>query len=200
MKRILLFLMIGGVGVASIFGYLRYRALAVAQAQTTITDAPATLAVTRGTVQQTVAAPGALVGTREVALGLPVGGRIAELRVRPGEQVQAGTVLATLDPGDLQQEADQLQAEYLQAQLSYSQTIQGPDPAAVQAAQASLISCSKRNAPIRPPQIARRRSWRRRRPPTTVTPPKPPTMPPLPIPNPARCSAPRRKLPRLRRN
>lgn len=141
MKRtIFLVLLIGGIGVAGVAGYLRYHALASTQAQAALVHTPATVTVTRGTVQQTVSAPGTVIGTREVALGLPIAGRIAELYVRPGERVQAGTVLAMLDPGELQREADQRHADYLQAQLSYSQTVQGPDAAKVQAAEAALIS------------------------------------------------------------
>lgn len=59
---------------------------------------PVTVPVTRGAVQQTVTAPGQLVGTREVILGLKVEGQLAELKVQPGSTVQQGEVLATLDP------------------------------------------------------------------------------------------------------
>ncbi len=58
---------------------------------------PATVAVSRGNVQQTVVAPGMSVGTREVALGLGAGGRLAAVNVRPGSVVSAGDVLARLD-------------------------------------------------------------------------------------------------------
>lgn len=153
MKRIILFLILVGIVVAALFGYLRYREFAT-RAQAAEIEAPTTLPVTRGTVQQTVAAPGALVNTREVALALPVGGRIDKIHVRPGEWVTAGTVLASLDTTELQREADQRKADYLQAQLSYSQTVQGPDAAAVQAAEATLISArAAYTALLAPPSV-----------------------------------------------
>ena len=59
--------------------------------------APVTVAVTRGDVQQTVVAPGRAVGTKEVVLGMRVGGQLEELNVRPGSVVDARDVLARLD-------------------------------------------------------------------------------------------------------
>ncbi len=59
---------------------------------------PPTVPVTRGDVQQTVIAPGQLVGTGETVLGADVSGRLAEINVRPGDVVRKGDVLARLDP------------------------------------------------------------------------------------------------------
>ena len=49
-----------------------------------VTQAPATVAVTRGGVQQTVIAPGRVMGTREVMLAMGAGGQLDEIYVRPG--------------------------------------------------------------------------------------------------------------------
>ena len=121
-------------------GYLGYRSVVTAQGQAEAPQAPATIPVTRGTIQQTVSAPGTLAGTREALLNLPVSGQVLEIAVRVGERVAAGATLIELDTAELEENEQQQRLTYLQAQLTYSQTIQGPDPADVQAAQAALIS------------------------------------------------------------
>ena len=60
-------------------------------------EAPITVGVSRGRVQQTVVAPGQVVGTREVVLSMDVGGRLATISVRPGSEVNACDVLAQLE-------------------------------------------------------------------------------------------------------
>jgi hypothetical protein len=60
-------------------------------------DPRATVEVTRGSVQQTVTAPGQIVSVRQATLALDVGGRLAEVNVQPGHAVQAGDVLAQLN-------------------------------------------------------------------------------------------------------
>lgn len=77
-------------------------------------QAPVTVPVTEGDVQQTVTAPGQLVGTQEKLLGLKVEGQLAEITVRPGSLVQAGETLARLDP-------EPLQLKLVEAQLKLSQ-------------------------------------------------------------------------------
>lgn len=96
MKRfgITVFILLAVV-LVSIAGYLGARSTQ-AEARPTV-QAPTTVKVTRGDVQQTVTAPGQLVGTRHFFLVLDVSGKLVELRVRPGERVQAGDVLAQLD-------------------------------------------------------------------------------------------------------
>lgn len=64
---------------------------------------PVTVPVSRGLVQQTVTAPGQVVGVREMVVGPAVAGRLAEITVQPGEQVQVGQMLATLDPTPLKE-------------------------------------------------------------------------------------------------
>ena len=65
--------------------------------------APATVEVTRGGVQQTVVAPGLVVGTREVMLGMDTGGRLAAISIRPGSAVEPCDELARLDTEPLQE-------------------------------------------------------------------------------------------------
>ncbi len=61
---------------------------------------PATIAVSRGDVQQTVDAPGHLVSTREVLLATAASGPLAKLNVQAGQAVSGGQVLATLGNED----------------------------------------------------------------------------------------------------
>jgi multidrug efflux pump subunit AcrA (membrane-fusion protein) len=57
---------------------------------------PPTVTVERGTVEDTIIAPGQLEGMREQVLAADVGGTVAELLVRPGDRVVAGQVVAQL--------------------------------------------------------------------------------------------------------
>jgi HlyD family secretion protein len=56
--------------------------------------APTTIAVEIGDVVQSVDAPGRLVATKEVLLGMGVSGPLKEIFIEPGEHVEAGQLLA----------------------------------------------------------------------------------------------------------
>jgi trimeric autotransporter adhesin len=84
--------------------------------------APTTVAVSRGDVSLTVAAPGRVVGTRTETLAAPVPGRLASLNVRPGSVVQAGDVIATVDTADLERAVEQAQARLAVATEDWSRT------------------------------------------------------------------------------
>jgi HlyD family secretion protein len=101
---------------------------------------PATVPVTRGDVERTVAAPGQLVNTHEVALNMSVGGRLSEVNVRPGDTVTKGQRLAAIDTSDLQAKAQTEYANFVVAQTEYSQTVKAPSAAALRAARSSLAS------------------------------------------------------------
>jgi HlyD family secretion protein len=92
-------------------------------------QAPATVQVTRGDVQDTVTAPGQVVGTRQVTLALEAGGRLARVHVRPGQAVRAGEVLARLDPGPLEAGFTLAQAEWEVARAQLAQLQAGPSEA-----------------------------------------------------------------------
>jgi multidrug efflux pump subunit AcrA (membrane-fusion protein) len=88
------------------------RAIGLRGRQAQADAAPAahpTVPVSRGDVQQTVIAPGQLVGTQESVLGIDVAGRLAEINVRPGDVVHTGEVLARLDPAPLQAALEEAQ-------------------------------------------------------------------------------------------
>ena len=109
-------LVLAGVG-----GYVGFRS-----AQPQAIDAPrapATVAVTRGRVQQTVVAPGRTVGTREVVLGMTVEGRLSEVSVRPGTRAKAGDVLVRLDAKPLEEVLDLAQLRYSRAETEQERQV-----------------------------------------------------------------------------
>ena len=111
-------LALSAIGAA---GYLGYRGLEPA----TDAEAPAPVAVpvTKGSVQQTVTAPGQLVGTQEMLLGMTVNGRLTEINVRPGSVVQAGDVLARIDPRPFEQTLTAARLAWEQAQAKHEQQL-----------------------------------------------------------------------------
>jgi HlyD family secretion protein len=76
-------------------GYMGFRSARPQRAPTV--QAPPTMPVTRGDVQQTVTGPGTLVATQDFMLETQVSGRLSEVNVRPGDSVKAGQVLARLE-------------------------------------------------------------------------------------------------------
>jgi len=62
------------------------------------TPAPQTVSVTSCDVEQTVTAPGNLVNVNEAEVKMPTTGRLSAVKVRVGDPVQAGQMLAELDP------------------------------------------------------------------------------------------------------
>ncbi len=86
-------------------------------------QAPTTVAVTRGDVQQTVTAPGQLVGTREVLLGFEASGQVAEINVRPGDLVKAGQALAQLNLRPLEEKLETAQLELAQAETEHTRNL-----------------------------------------------------------------------------
>lgn len=112
---------------------------------------PATVAVTRGSVEQTVTAPGQLVNTREAVLSMDVGGRLSELNVRPGDSVKKGQKIAAVDASELREKEQQARADHLIAQAEYSQTVKGPSAAAVSAARAELAGAQANYSDLQKP-------------------------------------------------
>jgi HlyD family secretion protein len=85
--------------------------------------APVTVVVTRGDVQQTVTAPGQLVGTHETILGMDVSGRLLQVNVRPGTVVKAGDVLARLDPKPFERALARAEIKLARTEAAYEQQV-----------------------------------------------------------------------------
>jgi multidrug efflux pump subunit AcrA (membrane-fusion protein) len=62
------------------------------------TPTPETVAVTLCDVEQTVTAPGNLVNVNQADVQMPATGRLSTVKIRVGDPVKAGQVLAELDP------------------------------------------------------------------------------------------------------
>jgi RND family efflux transporter MFP subunit len=122
MKRgiVILFVIIA-IAVIGGAGYLGSRTSQPVEAE--VIDKPTTISVTRGSVQQTVTAPGQVVGTREMLLSLPVGGQITELHVRRGSQVQAGDRIAALDLTPFEQALEEAQLALAQAEIENTRSL-----------------------------------------------------------------------------
>jgi HlyD family secretion protein len=97
-------------------------------------------------VQDTVTAPGQVVGTRQTTLALEVEGRLAEVRVQAGQAVRAGEVLARLERGPLASQVALARAEWEVAQAQLAQLEAGP-PEAERAA--ALLALAEAEAHLR---------------------------------------------------
>jgi HlyD family secretion protein len=101
-------------------------------------DPPTTVEVTQGDVQQTVTAPGQMVGIRQATLALDVGGRLTQVNVQPGRRVQIGDVLARLNLTPFEAGVVSAWADLRVAQAQLEQLLAGPSEADIIAAQLAL--------------------------------------------------------------
>jgi HlyD family secretion protein len=138
MKRAYLLIVFFAVVVIGGAGYLgARRAAAMARPAA---PAPTTVPVTRGQVQQTVTIPGPLDATRQAALSMQTAGRLAAVRVRPGQRVAEGAVLAELDTTGLALQLQDAQANLKIAQSRLTQTQQSATVQEIAAARARLAA------------------------------------------------------------
>ena len=104
---ITIFILIGVlvVGASGYFGFATTQEPAP-------TPTPQTVSVTSCDVEQTVTAPGNLVNVNEAEVKMPTTGRLSTVKVRVGDPVQAGQILAELDPvATTQAQLDMLEAQ-----------------------------------------------------------------------------------------
>src|SRR6266487_5881953 len=92
-KRAIVLFSIVGILIVSTAGYFGFSTSKTPEA----TPTPQTVSVTKCDVDQTVTAPGNLVNVNEADVQMPTTGRISTLKVRVGDQVRAGQILAELD-------------------------------------------------------------------------------------------------------
>src|SRR5262249_42654434 len=93
---------------------------------------------TRGTVVATVAGSGAVVADSASNVGFRTSGRVAEIYVQVGDQVQAGQQLARLDTQDLQAQLLQARGALADAQAKLQTVQNGAGWEDVAASQAAL--------------------------------------------------------------
>jgi HlyD family secretion protein len=62
---------------------------------------------------------------RQVNLGFRVGGRIQEMRAEEGDAVNAGDLIALLDPGPYQEQVNIARAQFEQAQANFTKIVNG---------------------------------------------------------------------------
>ena len=93
-KRAVIFFAFIGILIVSAAGYLGFSTTTPPEP----TPIPQTVSVTSCDVEQTVTAPGNLVNVNQAEVTMPTTGRLSAVNVRAGDQVQAGEILAKLDP------------------------------------------------------------------------------------------------------
>lgn len=76
-----------------------------------------TSVVRRGDITISATGAGTIIPTTDVSLGFSSGGMLAELRVKVGDEVQAGDVLAVLEDNDARQAVTQAELQLAQAEL-----------------------------------------------------------------------------------
>lgn len=98
-----------------------------------------TAKVIRTTLANSVDSSGSIIPQATVQLSFGTAGTVDQVKVKVGDRVKAGDVLATLDSSDLQDKLDQAQQAYIIQQLTYSSTVEA-SPSDVAVAQASYAS------------------------------------------------------------
>jgi HlyD family secretion protein len=113
--------------------------LAACSAGSNTSSAPQRSAtVTRGTLLASVNATGSIQPEAEIRLGFRLAGTVSAVKVKEGDRVKKGDVLAQLDSADLELAVQQAQAGLITANASYSRTVDRPAQADIDAAQAAL--------------------------------------------------------------
>jgi HlyD family secretion protein len=125
----------GGVG----YYYTQY---SPAQATPTA-ESVQTALVRRGNLVVSAGGTGILIPSAEVDLSFSGGGRLAEVAVEVGDEVQAGDVLARLDDTDAQSQVTQADANLRLAELQLDELTATPDAADLAAAQLQLTSAQE---------------------------------------------------------
>lgn len=105
-----------------------------------LTDFIQSYTVSAGDVRDTISAVGRLEADQTVSLNFRSTGRVTEVLVQLGDNVQAGDVLARLDSTNQQLSFDQAMLAYEQAQIAVQELLNSPTEAELTAAEAALSS------------------------------------------------------------
>ena len=98
-----------------------------------------TVKVTRTNLMTSVDSSGSVIPATKLQLSFGSAGTVTDVKVKVGDQVKKGDVLASLDTTDLQTKVTQAELAYQLQQLTYSNTIQA-DPSQVLVAGSSYTS------------------------------------------------------------
>ncbi len=109
-----------------------------------------TAVVTRGTLHGTLEGSGNIATATSLDLGFASSGKVADVLIAVGDEVQAGQPLARLETQDLQDAVAQAQLNLTQAELQLEQTRDGPDAVDLAAAEASLKSAQAAYNELKP--------------------------------------------------
>jgi multidrug resistance efflux pump len=101
----------------------------------------------RGGVQE--AQPPSTAAAPEVRLGYRVGGRVAAVHVKPGQRVEKGQVLVTLEAAELKARRDLAASRLAAAQADLKRVGDGPAPEEVAAAKAAVDAAQARLDKVR---------------------------------------------------
>jgi len=142
MKRKTLTIAVGGVLLAAAIGAL------VWQVRLRMQPAPParSAVVERGSIRVVVSASGSIAPLTRAALSFESSGQVAEVAVAVGDRVEAGQVLARLDPSQLELQVAQAQASLRLAEAQLAQLEAGPRPEEIAASQANLRAAEARVA------------------------------------------------------
>ena len=89
---------------------------------------PRLIAVSMGMVQSTVSATGNVQAPGSLAVNFKTGGLLTQVMVSPGQRVEKGAVLATIDDTDLRATLANAQSNLATAQARLTQTTMGLTP------------------------------------------------------------------------
>ena len=138
MKRVIIgLLIIAGIAAVGAAGYLGFASAQKPQAEPAVRP-PATVDVTRGSVEQTITAPGQVVSKRELSLGMSVSGKLAQLNAQPGETVKTGDVLAQADTVALAEAVEKAKRELALVEAQVAQSLEPASKAEIDSAKAQL--------------------------------------------------------------
>ena len=121
------YIVLAVVGVLAIAAIL-YLVLSPRSSSTTLSDEIETTQIDIGPVSEIVGATGKVSSDQSALLSWKTSGLVADTYVQVGDQVQAGDVIAILDPGSLSPLDILAQAELVVARRALDNLIRVPDP------------------------------------------------------------------------
>lgn len=139
LRKILLILLVLAILVAGAYlAYSQYAAAQAAAATSAIQSRITYVTVQRGSLQATVNTTGSIVPVNQVKVGFRTSGVLKEVRVKVGDMVKEGDLLAKLDTTELELALATAQINLDNAQIKYQQALAGPKSEDITIAKANL--------------------------------------------------------------